>query len=307
MGDIIHCLPAVASLKHGIPKSHVTWVVEQRWAPLLADNPYLDRVVLLDRQSLSGLRAAWRDLRSQRYDIAVDFQGLVKSALVASAARPEKLMGLHRTLVRERVAAWFYSMNVDSKAEHVVDRYLDLASAAGASSLIRNFPLPAGSPEGSLPAGPFVLASPMAGWAAKQWPLEYYSELGRLLVNETGCKLVLNAPSPIDMRHTHAHVSGLPGLIDATRRAAAVVGVDSGPLHLAAALGKPGVAIFGPTDPARNGPRGGAITVLRSPLALTTYKRNHTGGAMRDIRPEAVLEVLQSVLAGASARASGQA
>jgi heptosyltransferase-1 len=147
----------------------------------------------------------------------------------------------------------------------------------------------------------------MAGWAAKQWPLEYYSELGRLLVNETGCKLVLNAPSPIDMRHTHAHVSGLPGLIDATRRAAAVVGVDSGPLHLAAALGKPGVAIFGPTDPARNGPRGGAITVLRSPLALTTYKRNHTGGAMRDIRPEAVLEVLQSVLAGASARASGQA
>ena len=307
MGDIIQCLPAVASIKHGIPKSHVTWVVEPRWAPLLTDNPYLDRVVLLNRRSLSGLRTAWHDLRDQRYDIAVDFQGLVKSALVASAARPEKLVGLHRSLVRERIAAWFYSVSVASKAEHVVDRYLDLASAAGASSLIRSFPLPTGSSEGLLPTGPFVLASPIAGWAAKQWPLEYYSELGSLLLNETGCTLVLNAPSPIDVRHTHAHVSGLPGLIDATRRAAAVVGVDSGPLHLAAALGKPGVAIFGPTDPARNGPRGGAITVLRSPLALTSYKRNHSGDAMRDIRPEAVLEVLRSVLSGASAQASGQA
>lgn len=307
MGDIIQCLPAVASLKHGIPKSHVTWVVEPRWAPLLADNPYLDRVVLFDRRSLTGLPAAWREARAQRYDIAVDFQGLVKSALVASAARPERLVGLHRTLVRERIAAWFYSVNVASKAEHVVDRYLDLASAAGASSLIRSFPLPAGRPEGSLPSGPFVLASPMAGWAAKQWPLEYYSELGRLLFSETGCTLVLNAPSPIEARHTHAHVSGLPGLIDATRRAVAVVGVDSGPLHLAAALGKPGVAIFGPTDPARNGPRGGAITVLRSPLALTSYKRNHSGEAMRAIRPRTVLEVLQSVLASISAQASGQA
>ena len=299
MGDVVQCLPAVASLKHSIPRSHVTWVIEPRWAPLLEENPYVDRVVLLDRRSLAGLGTAWRELRAQRYDIAVDFQGLLKSALVASAARAERLFGFSRALVRERPAAWFYSVAVASKATHVVDRYLDLASAAGASSLLRNFPLPAGHPEGSLPAGPFVLASPMAGWAAKQWPMDFYSELGRLLEAEYGCKLVLNGLARIDAPHTHAHVSGLPGLIDATRRAAAIVGVDSGPLHLAAALGKPGVAIFGPTDPLRNGPRGGAITVLRSPAAATSYKRDHPGTAMRDIRPEAVHEALRAVLAEA--------
>ncbi len=297
MGDVIQCLPAVASLKHGIPRSRLTWVIEPRWAPLLDGNPYVDRVVLMDRRSWAGVRAAWRDLRSERYDIAVDFQGLVKSALVASAARAERLFGFSRALVRERPAAWFYSVGVDSQAAHVVDRYLDLASAAGASSVVRTFPLPPGHPEGSLPSGPFVLASPLAGWAAKQWPMEYYSELGSLL-EKNGGTLVLNGPARIDAPHTFPHVSGLPGLIDATRRAVAVVGVDSGPLHLAAALGKPGVAIFGPTDPARNGPRG-AFTVLRSPSAVTSYKRDHAGTAMREVHPHLVYEALQTVLAAA--------
>jgi len=301
MGDVIQCLPAVASLKHGIPKSHVTWVIEPRWAPLLEGNPYVDRVVLLDRRSLAGLRASWRDLRARRYDIAVDFQGLLKSALVASAARAERLFGFTQALVRERPSAWFYSVAVSSTAEHVVDRYLDLASAAGASSLVRTFPLPGGHAEGRLPAGPFVLASPLAGWAAKQWPMEFYSELGSLVEAE-GYTLVLNGRTRIDAPSTQAHVSGLPGLIDATRRAAAVVGVDSGPLHLAAALGKPGVAIFGPTDPARNGPRGGAIAVLRSPAAVTSYKRDHSGAAMHAIGPQAVHEALQAVLAEAALR-----
>lgn len=299
MGDVIHCLPAVASLKHGIPRSHVTWAIERRWAPLLDNNPYVDRVFPLDRQSMAGLRAAWRDLRAQHYDIAVDFQGLIKSALVASLARAERLFGFAKELVRERPAAWFYSVGVASGAPHVVDRYLDLAAAAGASSLLRTFPIPAGSPEGSLPDGPFVLASPMAGWAAKQWPLEYYSQLARRLQAELGCALVLNSPVGITAPGTHAHVSGLKGLIDATRRAVAVVGVDSGPMHLAAALGKPGVAIFGPTDPQRNGPWGGAIAVLRSPDAVTTYKRDHSGTAMREICPDAVFEALKASLSKA--------
>ncbi len=105
-----------------------------------------------------------------------------------------------------------------------------------------------------MPEGDFVLASPLAGWGAKQWPLENYARLADKLRRDCGLPLVLNAPHPIEMAGAMSHVSGIPGLIDATRRATAVVGVDSGPMHLAAALGKPGVAIFGPTDPARNGP-----------------------------------------------------
>jgi heptosyltransferase-1 len=93
------------------------------------------------------------------------------------------------------------------------------------------------------------------------------------------------------------HITGVPGLIDATRRAAAVVGTDSGPLHLAAALGKPGVAIYGPTDPARNGPYGGTIDVLRDPAAVTSYKRRRAiDPSMRNITPEMVLERLKSQL-----------
>ena len=97
------------------------------------------------------------------------------------------------------------------------------------------------------------------------------------------------------------HISGLPGLIHATRRASAVVGIDSGPLHLAAALAKPGVAIFGPTDPERNGPYCKSFAVLRDARAVTSYKRTaHADPAMRAIRPETVFEALEERLAGRS-------
>src|SRR5579862_7803964 len=93
MGDIIHTLPAAASLKQNHPSSHLTWAVEPRWAPLLEGNPFIDRVVLLHRDSLGGLLESWRDLRDASYDFAVDFQGLLKSALTAAAARPTRIFG----------------------------------------------------------------------------------------------------------------------------------------------------------------------------------------------------------------------
>ncbi len=300
MGDIIHTLPAVASLKHSYPGSHLTWAVEPKWAPLLADNPFVDRLALFARGGLRSLAESWRDLRSARYDFAVDFQGLVKSALVASAARPDRIFGFHHTQVRERTAALFYSNKTLSGAVHVVDKNLDLARAAGAANILRTFPLPAGFPEGDLPAGDFVLASPLAGWRAKQWPADSYRLLALRLRRELGIPLVLNAPPGAvlpEMEGALPHFSGLPGLLFATRRAAAVVGVDSGPLHLAAALSRPGVAIFGPTDPARNGPYGDSLKVLRSPAALTTYKRGEVvDESMRQISPDAVFQALKAAL-----------
>jgi heptosyltransferase-1 len=293
MGDIIHALPAVASLKHSFPGSRLTWVVEPKWAPLLEDNPFIDRIVLLHRGTLAGLLESWRSLRAERYRFAVDFQGLIKSALVASAAHADRIFGFHQTQLRERAAALFYSHKTVSRAAHVVEKNLDLAAAAGAATLLRTFPLPAGRPEGALPPGSFVLASPLAGWRAKQWPIEYYQALAARLKGELGMPLVLDGPpgSGLD------HCSSLPGLIHATRRAAAVVGVDSGPLHLAAALGKPGVAIYGPTDPARNGPYGDSLRVLRSPAAVTTYKRGASiDESMRAVSPGQVFEALKAML-----------
>jgi lipopolysaccharide heptosyltransferase I len=297
MGDVIAALPAVASLKHSIPHSKITWVVEPKWSVLLEGNPYIDSLMFLDRRKLSGLGAAWRELRSARFDLAVDFQGLIKSAIVATIARPERIFGFDAAHARESPASWFYSTKVQIRSHHAVERNLDLAAAAGASNILRTFPLPAGEQEGRLPEGDFVLASPLAGWGAKQWPLDYYSKLAQLLQREWDLPLVVNAAEPIQVEGAVIHVSGISGLIHATRKAAAIVGVDSGPMHLAAALGKPGVALYGPTDPGRHGPYGATFTVLRSPSAVINYKRtSEPDPSMRAITPEQVFDALQAIL-----------
>lgn len=295
MGDVIHALPAVASLKHSFARSHVSWVVRPRWMPLLEGNPFVDEIIPLER-SMSGISAAWRRLRASRFDLAVDLQGLVQSGLVTAAARADRVIGFHRSQAWERWASLFYSNEVTTSSAHIVDRNLELVTAAGASSILRTFPLPQGQREGELPEGKFVLASPLAGWGSKQWPLDMYEDVARRL----DMPLVLNgspdsAATLARVPGARLHLSGIAGLIDATRRAHAVIGVDSGPMHLAAALGKPGVAIFGPTDPARNGPYGGSLRVLRSGTAVTTYKRYASDESMRAVTPTAVIEALASL------------
>jgi heptosyltransferase-1 len=297
MGDVIHALPAVASLKHSFPHSRLSWVIKPRWAPLLAGNPFVDEIIPFDR-SAREILATRRLLRRDRFELAVDLQGLIQSALVAASAKADKIVGLARSQARESFAAMFYSTAVRTSAVHRVDRYLELVAAAGASNLLRTFPLPPGKPEGTLPEGPFVLACPLAGWGSKQWPLDYFAELaGRL-----NMPLVVNGPPDAAeilgrIDGAHVHLSGLDGLIDATRRAQAVVGVDSGPVHLAAALGKPGVAIYGPTDPASHGPYGGSLRVLRSAGAVTSYKRRAPdSGSMRAVSPTEVAEALHDSL-----------
>lgn len=297
MGDIIHALPGAASLKHSFPEARVTWVVEPRWVPLLDGNGFVDRIVVFRRDDPLSWRRTKDELRAGHYDLAVDFQGLTKSALIAHLARPERIAGFGSRVVRERPAGLFYSTRVQSSAVHVVDQALDLAAGAGATNLVRVFPLPQGVPEGRLPDVPFTLASPLAGWASKQWPLEYYERLAAMLRQKLGLPLVLNGPpgTVSAVPGTLPHESGIPGLIDATRRAALVIGVDSGPLHLAAALNKSGVAIFGPTDPVRNGPYGGDFQVFRTPGAHTTHRRGTAiDPSMRAITPEQIFAALAS-------------
>lgn len=300
MGDVIHTLPAAAGLKNAFPDAHLAWLVETRWQPLLDGNPFLDEVIPLDRRTLGGLAAAWRRLRAAGWDVAVDFQGLIKSALAAAAARPRRVYGFHPSAAREPLAALLYSHRVMPRTVHIVDRYLDLAAEAGALRAEPVFPIPPGVPEGALPPGPFVLACPLAGWRHKQWPLEYYSRLAALL-GRHGLPLVVSGPPEAEaslrrIRGAWVHLSGIPGLIDATRRARAVVGIDSGPLHLAAALSKPGVAIYGPTDPARNGPYAGPIRVLRAPAAATTYKRHtQVSSSMLAVSPDQVWDALRGL------------
>ncbi len=299
MGDILHALPAAMSLKLSFPERKLAWVVEPVWTPLLRGNPYIDRIVCVEPRRRETWSATRSELREWKYGSAIDFQGLIKSALVARLADPKRLFGFVWGEVRESPAALLYTDAISSSSIHRVDRALDLAAAAGARILTHESPIPAGESEGALPDSPFILASPFAGWGSKQWPLEYFDELGEILLKEAGIPLVLNAaPSvKIDLSHVRPHFSGLTGLIHATRRATAVIGVDSGPMHLAAALRKPGIAIFGPTDPAINGPYGGTLDVLRSPGAATSYKREASiARSMREITPQQVWRKLDAQL-----------
>jgi len=300
MGDVIHALPAVASLKHGFPSAKISWLIKARWIPLLEGNPCVDEIIPFER-TVRGVRSVFQRLRHEAFYLVVYFQGLIQSALLARAARASRIVGLDRSQAREPLAAFLYSTAVRTTSAHRVDQCLELAAAAGAPTMVPVFHLPCGAPEGPLPEGPFVLACPVAGWGSKQWPLEYYSNLAL----DLDIPLVVNGPPEsadllAQIRGATIHLSGLRGLIHATRRAHAVIGVDSGPLHLAAALAKPGVAIYGPTEPASHGPYGNRIRVLRSPTAVTSYKRGHDeDAAMRAIEPRAVLDALAASLAEA--------
>ena len=282
MGDILHTLPAVEMLHRARPEARLYWIAEERWHPMLEGHPALAGLLPFNRRSWTALKATRRILRALQFDEAYDFQGLIKSGLVAWQSGAARVIGAART--RESLARLFYTERVATHATHIVDQHSELAQSSGTQPVW----LPEGVAEGNLPEGPYVLASPFAGWTSKQWPLEHYAALAQMLP----LPLVLNvAPAQASLVEGmgHVHVSSIAGLIHATRRAQAVVGVDSGPLHLAAALGKPGVGLFGGTDPARNGPYGGSIQVLRHPDAVTSYERGDTlDPLMRDLTPAQV-------------------
>ena len=300
MGDILHTMPAVQRLRDLWPKAEITWVLEPKWMPLLHGTTLADHLLPLDRRSPLSVWIAAKWLRRWQPDLAIDFQGLIKSALTALVSGAGRRIGFSDTQLREREAGVFYTEAFTAQSAHVVARNLELVSSLGIAQSNATLRGPAGFPEGKLPEGDFVLAAPYAGWKSKQWPIERYIEIGKRLDQTFGYKLVLNVmpaneipPSEFLWRHE----SGIDGLIHATRRARAVLGLDSGPLHLAALLGKPGVALFGPTDPARNGPYGASIRVLRTYGAVTTYKRGtELDDSMLQLDTDRVWTSLEEVL-----------
>jgi heptosyltransferase-1 len=324
MGDVIHALPAVAALRAARPEWKIDWVVDSRWAPLLVDDdgrgPVVSRVHLAETKlwtgsplspatlrSVLGLR---RVLRAERYDLAVDMQGTLRSAVIGWMSGAKELVGYDDP--REAMAARLYARRIVRRGAHVVEQGAALLGEAASVELApATVELPreawAESWASELVDGRRVcVLSAGAGWGAKRWPVERFGELARQL-REMGFAVVVNAPREDDVVATaviaasegaaEMAVCNMSGLIALVRRAAVVVGGDSGPVHLAAALGVPVVALFGPTDPARNGPWGsGPVRVLRDASSVTSYKRNaETDAGLARISVDEVVEAVRAL------------
>jgi heptosyltransferase-1 len=309
MGDVIHALPAVAALRDAFPEARIGWVIEERWAELLcaasaapdsprsAAKPLVDVIHPLDAaawrsapfsdETWGETVGALRDLRGARYEAAIDFQGLMKSALVAQASSAPLRLGFADP--KESAAKLFYTRAVARTGTHVVEMNLALAHAlTGRETPPARFELPR-DPEAEAwcdaelrgrGAERFLLLASGGGWGAKLWPAARYGEAARALAADGMRTLVNHGPGEEARAQEVAAASGgaaqplscsISELIALTRRAQIFLGGDTGPMHLAAALGVPVVAIFGPTDPARNGPFGKRNVVLRSPASQTSY------------------------------------
>jgi heptosyltransferase-1 len=317
MGDIIHTLPAATALREAFPDSEIGWVVEERWAELLCtlptprsgprspQRPLVDRIhtvntrrwrkSLLSLQTLQEAAAALSDLKAPSYEIAVDLQGAIRSAIVARWSGAPAVYGAAQP--RENVASMFYTHIVITQGEHVVEQNFSVAEAVAHRKLkMPKLQLPFDETAESECARNlqergihnFVIVNPGAGWGAKRWPEERYGEVARELVKD-GVRVFVNCgPGEENLGGAVVEASGgtaenipcsLTQLIALTRRAKLFIGGDTGPMHLAATLRIPVVAIFGPTDPARNGPLGTANIVLRSPSSVTSHVRHQQADA----------------------------
>ena len=321
MGDIIHTLPVAATLHASFPDWEIDWLVERRWRSVLDGNPGLARVIEFDTLAWRGgflspsswreLSDATRQLRERQYDFALDAQGAIKSAVACLLSRAQQIVGFANPWLREPAAALFYSRRIEPEAAHVVEANLALAQVLGAKQLAFDFPLPQGDPAAlppELPDGELAVVNPGAGWQAKQWSSAGYAAVCDALEERFGLPVVLNCgPAEVPLAEevrraaTRARPSpftgGIPGLIALLRRACLVIAPDTGPLHLAAALGVPTVALFGPTDPARNGPYGNRGRIFRPENARTSHSRTASGNdLMRQINPEEVIQAAQELL-----------
>ncbi|MGC2474964.1 MAG: glycosyltransferase family 9 protein [Candidatus Sulfotelmatobacter sp.] len=344
MGDVIHTLPAAQALRDAFPKAMIGWLVEERWAEFLCapgtprrgarsfQRPLADWVHTVDlkgwRKSLFTIQTAekiarvWNDVRSAHYDVAIDLQGAIRSAVLARWSGAPVVYGAAQP--REAPASLWYTQRVITRGTHVVEQNLSIAEEiAGARLEVPWVELPHDEPAEckidqrlhEARIADFAIVNPGAGWGAKCWPAERYGQVARMLAI-CGVQPVVNyGPGEQDLASEVERASSgaarpfpctISELIALTRRAKLFIGGDTGPLHLAAALRIPVVAIFGPTDPARNGPYGTHSVVLRNPASSTTHARNAGADhAMLEISVDAVINAARSLLANGEGNSKG--
>jgi heptosyltransferase-1 len=305
MGDVLHSMPAVAALRRLHPEWLIGWAIEPAWAPLLqvdgagrAGMPLVDRVHTVPTrewkqrpfavETLRDISRLRSELRAEGYDLCVDMQGTIRSSVIGWMAAVPEFVG--QAEPREGAARWLYGMRVRTTTAHVVEQGCEILSAAVGETLTAGevvLPVDEAAERwreelvARVAPDRHLVIAPSAGWGAKQWPAERYGEVAAEL-GRAGFVSLVNAASAEDALAAEVvKASGgaavvvpctVAQLVALVRRTSLVIAGDTGPLHLAAALERPVVGLFGPTDPARNGPYGTRSVVLRH----ASSQRDHT-------------------------------
>ena len=320
LGDIVHTVPSAAAIRRAYPDATVHWLVDARYGELLDLVPVVTRKIAVRMSDAGSMWAALGELRRGRYDVALDLQGLLKSAVFARLSGAARVIGFPPDLLRERAARVFYTETAGEGASHVIDKNLSMLSAIGVRVPDVEFPLVDRNPGiaadararlGLGASGPFALINPGAAWPNKRWPPVYFAELAKQLSKRHGLRsLVLWGPGEEHIAQTIAMASDnaaavspkttIADVISLSKAATLMISGDTGPLHVAAAVGTPTVGIFGPTDPARNGPWAqDDLVASRYRTCSCHYQRQCriAGWCLLDISPREAMELVDRRLA----------
>ena len=321
IGDVIHTLPSLAALRRLYPDAHITWVVEEAAADLIIGHPHLDEVIISRRKSwikdikagkvavtLREVRTFVRRLRNRRYDLVIDFHGLLKSSMVVFLSGGRRKLGYDSW---QELSGLFLNEKIpEDMNKHAVDRYLDFLRYLGAEIHDAEFILPLTDKtkaeakrlldQNHLSEKNYIAINPIAYWETKLWDNGKFAKLANAIRDQLKLDVIFTGNNGRDAADILSRMKGkginlggktsLPMLAEIYKSARAVITTDSGPMHLAAAVGTPVIALFGPTDPARTGPYGKGHTVIRSnlPCSPCLLKKCPTKECMTAITPEQV-------------------
>jgi 3-deoxy-D-manno-octulosonic-acid transferase/heptosyltransferase-1 len=330
IGDVVHTLPSLSALRKLYPAAHITWVIEEAASDLIEDHPYLDRVIVSHRKrwirdlkkghigkTIKNIRTFIKEVRERPYDLVIDFHGLLKSAVIVLLSSGRRKLGYNSL---QEMSGLFLNEKIHEDMEkHAVLRYLDFPRYLGAEI---------GEPEFLIPIrqenrekveellktnhidikDAFVVVNPIAFWETKLWEEEKFARLCDLIAEKLKVRLIFTGSDSGEIRRLQSlmtfpsvNLGGKTALRDLAylcRLAALLVTTDSGPMHLAAAMGTPVIALFGPTDPSRTGPFGQGHTVIQKglPCSPCFLKKCVTRKCMHEITVEDVFQEVKEKL-----------
>jgi heptosyltransferase-1 len=331
LGDIVHTFPAVAALRESYPNGEIVWLTHPRWKSLVESSRLASETRTIESRDLSSVRSVISGLRNSRWLAAIDYQGLWKTATLPFLGGVKRRIGFSPDTIREYGVPILYSDRVKAATIHIADQNGELSRHAGARKRVAHVTLSVSANDEQFARSQlrqagidsYIVLSPGGGWRAKCWPAERFGALCGMIRTTLGLRCIVNyGPGEDDLAAAVRAASGdadpflcnfeLGPLMAMLRSATCIVGGDTGPLHLAIALGTPAVALFGPTDPARNGPYRNPPSigtdepeardtdpcdgdiVLRAPNSVTSHSRNNqTDPSMLAIEVDSVFKALR--------------